>query len=84
MGGLRQAAVRWTRGRAGLDPKIAEHHGRIVMLMGEGMLAEFLISNSTVLLRAIICFESGAKCEEASPSIGKSQLSHKLDSVTLV
>ncbi len=24
-----------------IDPKIAEHHGRIVKLMGEGMLAEF-------------------------------------------
>ena len=67
-----------------IDSKIAERHGRIVMLMGEGMLAEFLISNSTVLLRAIICFESGAKCEEASPSIGKSRLSHKLASITHV
>ncbi len=28
--------------RAGLiDPKLAEHHGRIVKLMGDGMLAEF-------------------------------------------
>jgi adenylate cyclase len=24
-----------------IDPKIAEHHGRIVKLMGDGMLAEF-------------------------------------------
>ncbi len=24
-----------------VDPKIAEHHGRIVKLMGDGMLAEF-------------------------------------------
>ena len=67
-----------------IDPKIAEHHGRIVKLMGDGMLAKLLISNLTVLPRAKICFESGAKCEEASPTIGKSRLSHKLDSVPLV
>ncbi len=24
-----------------IDPKIAEHHGRVVKLMGDGMLAEF-------------------------------------------
>ncbi len=24
-----------------VDPKLAEHHGRIVKLMGDGMLAEF-------------------------------------------
>ena len=24
-----------------IDPKIAEHHGRIVKLMGDGMLVEF-------------------------------------------
>ncbi len=24
-----------------IDPKIAEHHGRVVKLMGDGMLAQF-------------------------------------------
>ncbi len=33
-----------------IDPKIAEHHGRIVKLMGGGVLAEvFIISNADPL-----------------------------------
>lgn len=34
------AALRALRANL-IDPKIAEHHGRIVKLMGDGMLAEF-------------------------------------------
>lgn len=32
--------LRWLRDTL-IDPKIAEHHGRIVKLMGDGILAEF-------------------------------------------
>ncbi len=31
-----------------IDPKIAEHHGRVVKLMGDGMLAEFAIAVDAV------------------------------------
>jgi len=34
------AALKTLRGDL-IDPKIAEHHGRIVKLMGDGMLVEF-------------------------------------------
>ena len=61
-------------------PMIAEDSGRVVKLMGDGMLAEFRFSELSVLLRAKIHFGNGAKCKEASPSSGKSRFLEVLTS----
>ena len=34
-----------------IDPKIAEHHGRVVKLMGDGMLAEFASAVDPLVFR---------------------------------